>query len=232
MTIKLGGMSDYNGYYLIDNVSFPDISPDPVSISFKKPQKEDKEIKDLPIGERGPQVIDITDQDGVTSRTMTYDVTRAGSKFFKQRIYKGIFPLPDGDHRFDRYPIPTKGVFATGNVDLYGRPIIVVPGSDVKTTYSLTIYPWTEAGVNNGKPFSLLLTPIWTVGGVPVELTQNQAIAKYESDGKFLAKVRGKSKQESIYNAGAYGALISGQQYEIVVKKFPDGKYVDTPGSE
>jgi hypothetical protein len=233
MTIKLGGMSDYNGYYLIDNVSFPDISPDPVSISFKKPQKEDKEIKDLPIGERGPQVIDITDQDGLTNRTMTYDVTRAGSKFFRKRIYKGIFPLPDADHRFDRYPTPTAGVFATGNMDIYDRPVLV-SGDTVKTTHSITIYPWTELGVNNGKPFSLLLTPIWTSmeTGMPVELTQNEAIAKYQADGRFLAKVRGKSKKESIYNAGVYGALISGQQHEIVIKKFPNGKYVNTPGSE
>jgi hypothetical protein len=233
MTIKLGGMSDYNGYYLIDNVSFPDISPDPVSISFKKPQKEDKEIKDLPIGERGPQVIDITDQDGLTNRTMTYDVTRAGSKFFRKRIYKGIFPLPDADHRFDRYPTPTAGVFATGNMDIYDRPVLV-SGDTVKTTHSITIYPWTEGGVNNGKPFSLLLTPIWTSmeTGMPVELTQNEAIAKYQADGRFLAKVRGKSKKESIYNAGVYGALISGQQHEIVIKKFPNGKYVNTPGSE
>jgi hypothetical protein len=68
--------------------------------------------------------------------------------------------------------------------------------------------------------------------GMPVELTQNEAIAKYQADGRFLAKVRGKSKKESIYNAGVYGALISGQQHEIVIKKFPNGKYVNTPGSE
>jgi hypothetical protein len=86
--------------------------------------------------------------------------------------------------------------------------------------------------VNNGKPFSLLLTPIWTVGGVPVELNQAQTIAKYQSDGKFLAKARGKSKVESILNAGVYGELIHGQQQEIMKKKFPNGKYVTTAGSE
>jgi hypothetical protein len=231
MTIKLGGMSDYNGYYLIDSVSFPDISADPVSVSFKKPEKEAKDIKDLPIGARGPQVIDIDDQVGITGRDRSYDVTRAGSVFFKKRTYKGIFPLPDADHRTDRYPLVTNGVFATGNIDLYDRPLLM-SGPEPKTTYSLTIYPWREVGVNRGKPFSLLLTPMWTVDGVPVELTQNQAIAKYESDGKFLAKIRGKSGKESIANAEVYGKLISGQQQEILIKKFPDGKYVNTPGSE
>jgi hypothetical protein len=232
MTIKLGGMSDYNGYYLIESVSFPDISAEPVSIGFKKPEKQAKDIKDLPIGARGPQVIDIDDQVGITARDRTYDVTRAGSVFFKKRTYKGIFPLPDAENTTNRYPLVTNGVFATGNIDLYGRPVLVVPGSDVKTTYSLTIAPYRESGTNGGKPFALLLTPIWTVGGVPVELTQLQTVAKYQSDGKFLAKVRGKSAKEAIANAEVYGKLISGQQQEIIIKKFPDGKYVNTPGTE
>jgi hypothetical protein len=232
MTIKLGGMSDYNGYYLIDGVDFSDISPDPVSITFKKPEPEKAtDIKDLPIGTRGPQVIDVTDQVGITGRDRTYAVTNAGSKFFSKRTFKGIFPLPDADNRLNRYPLVTTGVFAQGNVDLYGRPVLK-SGSSVKTTHSITIYPWTEAGVNNGKPFSLLLTPIWTVGGVPVELTQNQTIAKYESDGKFLAKVRGKSKKEAITNTEVYANVIHGQQQEIIKKRFPNGKYVNTPGSE
>ena len=232
MTVKLGGISTYNGYYLIDSVSFADISPDPVSITFKKPEKQDKDIKDLPIGARGPQVIDVNDQVGITGRDRTYAVTNAGSAFFKKRTYKGIFPLPDADNRTNRYPLITKGVFATGNVDLYGRPVLVVPGSDVKTTYSLTIYPFAEIGTNNNKFFALLLTPIWTVDGVPVELTEEQALEKYLEDGKFLAKIRGKSAKEAIANAEVYGKLISGQQQEIIIKKFPDGKYVNTPGSE
>jgi hypothetical protein len=102
----------------------------------------------------------------------------------------------------------------------------------VKTTYSLTIAPFRESGTNGGKHFALLLTPIWTVGGAPVELTEQQALAKYLADGKFLAKVRGKSTKEAISNAEVYGKLISGQQQEILIKKFPDGKYVNTPGSE
>jgi hypothetical protein len=231
MTIKLGGMSDYDGYYLVSDVSFPDISPEPVTISFKKPEKQPKDIKDLPIGAKGPQVIDIDAQVGITGPSRAYDVTRAGSVFFKNRTYKGIFPLPDAENRTNRYPLVTKGVFATGNVDLYGRPLLM-SGSEPRTTYSLTIYPWRETGVNSGKPFSLLLTPIWTVSGVPVQLTQNEAIAKYQSDGKFLAKVRGKTGKESIANAAVYGKLISGQQEEIIIKKFPTGKYINTPGSE
>jgi hypothetical protein len=158
-------------------------------------------------------------------------VTRAGSKFFKKRTYKGIFPLPDADNRLNRYPLATKGVFATGNIDLYERPVLV-SGIDVKTTYSLA-YPFTaELGVNNNNFYILLLTPIWTVGGVPVELTREQTIDKYMEDGKFLARVRGKSSKEAIANMEVYADLIHGQQQEIIKKRFPNGKYVNTPGSE
>jgi len=225
MTVKLGGMSGYNGYYLINTVSFSDISPDPVSIDFKKPEKEEKEIKDLPIGARGPQVIDVNSQVVVSARNRTFAVTSAGSKFFKARTQKGIFPL-------DSYPVATQGVFALGDIGLYNRPILVTPSGVPKTIHSITITPWVESGLNNGKPFALLLTPIWTIDGQPVEITQQQAIEKYLADGKFLAKVRGKSESERVANASAYGVRLSEQQQEILIRKFPSGKYVNTPGDE
>jgi hypothetical protein len=231
MTIKLMGLSDYSGYYLIDTVTFSDISPDPVSISFKKPDKEPKDIKDLPVGARGPQVIDIDDQEGITERTRTYAVTNAGSSFFKKRTFKGIFPLPNADHRFDSYPIPTAGVFSVGNIDLYERPVLV-DGSDVKTTFSMIVAPYAQTGINNDKFYALLLTPIWTVDDEPVELTQEEAIAKYQLDGKYLARVRGNDTKTAIKNASLYADLIHAQQQEILIRKFPNGKYENTPGSE
>jgi len=231
MTIKLGGMSGYNGYYLIDSVSFADVSPDPVSISFKKPEKQKAtEIKDLPIGQRGPQVIDIQDQVGITGRNRTYDVTIAGAKFFKRRTTKGIFPLPDASNRFNRYPAATKGVFATGNIDLYERPILNF-NSDVATTSAIISYG-VGAGENNGKKFALVLTTMWTVDGVPTQLSVPQTLSKYESDGKFLAKVRGKTEKEARANAIVYINALYEQQFEILLNKFPDGRYVSTPGSE
>ena len=231
MTIKLMGLSDYSGYYLVDTVSFSDISPDPVSISFKKPDKEPKDIKDLPIGARGPQTIDIENQVGIDSRTMTYDITRAGSMFFKKRAVKGIFPLPDADHRTEYYPEHTEGIIISGNIDLYERPVLV-SGNYPKTASPVWIYPWTEAGVNGGKPFTLLLTSIWTIDGAPVQLTNQQTVDKYIVDGKFIAKARGKSKSNSIANAAIYSSSVQAQQGELLIKRFPTGKYVNTPGSE
>jgi uncharacterized short protein YbdD (DUF466 family) len=231
MTIKLAGMSDYNGYYLIDSVSFEDISPNPVSISFKKPEKQkEKEIKDLPIGAKGPQVIDIEDQVGITGRNRTYDVTIAGAKFFKRRTVKGIFPLPDADNRTNRYPTPSAGVFATGNIDLWGRPVLDYE-NDVATV--TPIIKWvTESGVNNGKPYALLLSSIWTVDGEPVRLSDAETYTKYQTDGKFLARVRGKTEKEARANALVYANGLYEQQFEILLKKFPNGNYIAGPGDE
>jgi hypothetical protein len=50
MTIKLSDFGNFDGYYLIDNVSFDELSPDPVTVSFRSPQVQEKEIKQLPVG--------------------------------------------------------------------------------------------------------------------------------------------------------------------------------------
>ena len=230
MTIKLGGLSEYDGYYLISEVSFPDMSPEPVTITFKKPDKQPKDIRDLAIGAKGPQVIDIGDQVGMSGRNRAYDVTVVGAKFFKRRTAKGIFPLPDADNRLNRYPIPSAGVFATGNIDLFQRPVLPFE-SDVATTSAIIAYS-KGAGENRGKPYAIVLSTMWTVGGQPTQLTVPQTLTKYENDGKFLARVRGKTEEEARARALVYINAIYEQQFEILLKKFPNGKYVSTPGSE
>ena len=229
MTIKLGGLSEYDGYYLISEVSFPDMSPEPVTISFKKPDKQPKDIRDLAIGAKGPQVIDIGDQVGIDGRNRAYDATVVGAKFFKRRTAKGIFPLPDAENRL-RYPTPSTGVFATGNIDLFERPVLPFE-SDVATTSAIIFYG-NGAGENNLKKFALVLSTMWTVGGQPTQLNIGQTLTKYENDGKFLAKVRGKTEEEARARALVYINAIYEQQFEILLKKFPNGKYVSTPGSE
>ena len=225
MTIKMNGISDYNGYYLIESVSFSDLSPDPVAISFKKPEKEPKEIKDIPIGTLGPQVIDIEDQVGIDGRTRTYDVFQAGSKFFKNRAIKGIFPLPDADNRTNRYPAKTTGVTQTGNIDIFQRPVLVL--SSAVTTLSPIMVHTRRSGYSE----VAVLASVWGLA-IPEILSQSATIAKYETDGKFLAIVTGSTEKKARANAVAYINRLEAQQYEILMQKFPSGNYVTTPGVE
>jgi hypothetical protein len=125
------------------------------------------------------------------------------------------------------------GLISVGNIPLYSRPILTVAG-EPKTTFSITIFQKPDLSINyNGwKPgnTAVLITPIWTYGGFAVELTEAEAIAKYLSDGLFLAKLDSKA------NAAKYADLIHRQQIEILRIRFPEidyyngGVYSNTPG--
>jgi hypothetical protein len=50
MTIYVDGVPTFEDFYLITEVSFEHMSTNPVQISFKKPEREDKNIVDIPLG--------------------------------------------------------------------------------------------------------------------------------------------------------------------------------------
>lgn len=49
MTIYVGGIPTFEDFYIITEVSFEHMSTNPVQISFRKPEREDKYIVDVPI---------------------------------------------------------------------------------------------------------------------------------------------------------------------------------------
>ncbi len=62
MTVFIGGIPTFTGYYLITQVDFKELSPDPVSITFVTPERNPKDwrdrIKPLPVGTRYPATDD------------------------------------------------------------------------------------------------------------------------------------------------------------------------------
>jgi hypothetical protein len=228
MTAYIGDVPGSNGYYLIDSVSFNDRSPDPVSISFRKPTPEVDKPREIDIGLRFIQ----TSQD---VRVPTRVTPKNGVKPRPAPPDARYFPLPTADTEYNFsavYPRMKSGIIEIGNIPLYSRPVMTVNG-EVKTTFSITKY---IDGSGNEQPkwqsgyTALLITPIWTVGGIAVELTEAEAYAKYQSDGLFLAKLDSPAK------AATYGDLIHRQQIEILRVRFPDidfysgAIYPNTPG--
>lgn len=130
-----------------------------------------------------------------------------------------IFPIPTSAST-TLYPYMGEGLIATGNIDLYNRPVLQSDG-EVKTTYSISYNRYKEAGVNGDEPFTLLLTPIWESGGVAIELSEQKTLEKYKEDGYFLAKCT------SIEIAEYYGMLISEQQALILETRFPNENFYD-----
>lgn len=180
MTIKMEGVPTFDGYYLIDSVTFSDLVPNPVNITFKKPEKEEKEIKDLEIGKRGPQVIDALANTSVIQSQVfrQEDIPR----FFTPPPDMRIFPLPSSTSPLN-YPPATSGVFATGNIDLWDRPVFVVDG-EPRTLYSSTFITRT-VGVNNSKPYALLIPQIWTISSYPVQVCRGKIVSSFRSTDEY-----------------------------------------------
>ena len=57
MTIYVAGVPTFEDFYIITDVSFEHMSTNPVQVSFRKPEREDKYITDIPIGPFGDYVI-------------------------------------------------------------------------------------------------------------------------------------------------------------------------------
>ena len=229
MTAYVGDVPGLNGYYLIDSVSFTDRTPDPVSVNFRKPTLEPKKEKQLPVGLRLLQ----TDADRPIATRVT---PKNGIKPIPLPPNGAYFPLPTPSTEYNfssTYPRMKSGLISVGNIPLYSRPVLTANG-DPKTTFSITIFQKPDLTINyNGfKPgnTAVLITPIWTVGGFAVELTEEQAIAKYLSDGLFLAKL------DTLANAAKYADFIHLQQAEILRIRFPEidfyngGVYPNTAG--
>lgn len=204
MTIRFSGVNNFEGSYLITSVTFDDISPNPVSISFRKPQKEDKEIKQLPIGKRVKQT-NLWNQPDPTITGKSSRISRLPSrasiinsqvKYTPGEVSAAISSGTDGNI----LPLPTvsasvnypryKGyVIEQGNINIFSRPIDYKDGRfDSLFPISVDI---TEPGVNDGNVFSLILATVWyEADGEPVTLAEDFALEKYNIDGLHLGKIR------------------------------------------
>ena len=74
MTVFVDGIPSFVGYYLINSVDYEELSPNPVSISFLTPEKDPKDIVQLPVGPRfaatgdmiGPGILIPFIEEGIT----------------------------------------------------------------------------------------------------------------------------------------------------------------------
>jgi len=204
MTIRFSGINNFEGSYLITSVTFDDISPNPVSVSFRKPQKEEKDIKRLPIGKRVRQTNILTQPDP----TLTNKNSKQSRQELKTSIINSqvqyspgeisaalssgpdsnIFPLPTLSASIS-YPRYKGYVIEPGNINLYSRPINYADARfDSLFPVSFDIQ---ESGVNDDRIFSVILATVWyQEDGEPITLDAASASVKYDVDGLHLGKIR------------------------------------------
>lgn len=263
MTAYVGLVPNMSGYYLIDSVSYNEMVPDPVSVSFRTlTRDEEKEkIELLPLGKTYQQTAVI----GQPIRT-TVEAAKIekGNPISKPSADKRITGenLPTAEFRY-RYPAMEYAnisrtyasvlgkiedstnlrntIIITGNIDLWERPVLLVPNTAGTQTIAYhTLYSITHI-VESGSEFRAILLPlIYTENGMPVMKTEAQAIEKYNAAGgysgtaKHLGVINGPTRNAAILNARDYGYLLSFQQNLIMSKRFPDfslSTIVNTPGS-
>ena len=232
MTIDIKGIPQFSGRYLIDGVSFDDLSPNAVAITFKKPELTEKEKtkRTLAIGTIAKQTNEFFRKDP----SQTGDFGLLSSKTRKlipdserflgitpppespARAKANLFPLPSSKNEL-RYPRVPKtmsaNIYAYGNIGLWSRPIF----KDEVGIYPLdiSIIQVTELLISPD-PIYVLLPNIHIEDGEPQKFaSENEVLAQYVSDGLFLAKVK------DVPTAYTLKTILDQQQVYILSERFP-----------
>lgn len=252
MTAYVGRVPNMSGYYLIDSVSFAEMTPDPVSISFRTltRDEEKEEIKLLPLGKTYEQT-SILDVDNIQIQT-----TAQAAKSKKGTVIKD---KPDsrivGDNQATedepyRYPImPTANIsktyktagfkedstgdknalIITGNIDLWNRPILPLQKRHSDDVIGFETLRTTYKIVTAGSEYRAIILPrIFTDNDIAVRKSEDDVKDRYDDDGGFsgsalhLGVLRGATRKDARLNARDYMFLLDKQQELIMLKRFDD----------
>ena len=248
MTIRLNGFPNYDGDYLIESVNFEDISPNPVSVSFIKPERKEKDIKEIRIGQRykatgvsgvqeQPMPIQISKNTKQNKNyTVSDEVRRTlqispGELPANLSVDQRINPLPSRQFRF-RYP-RIKGALAYGSanptqLNMYNRPIAIL-NSRPTSLYAVSVYVESEPGFNEGNPY-IAIIPRVTLDGSnhPQVLDDLTASAQFLLSASIGGNPEFIAKLPELYYDGTelkslapdYIRLCNLQEIQVLTKRF------------
>lgn len=245
MTIELIGFpGDLDDSYLVDSVSFQDNTPDPVSISFRQPEKKPKDIKDIAIGKKLKQRNLVNSGD--SNRFLA--IEQIGSKNSKEnrpdtqadqnRKMMGLIstdlPLSQtGDPRV--FPLPTilnqqvyprydgsgeVKLLQTGNIDMYSRPTKYVD-SKLTTLAPLIVENVTEPGFNNDDTYVAIIPRVYVdESGEPQAYSESSASSAFISAMSTNSPADFIAKMADLESATDYVKLINHQQVLVLASRF------------
>lgn len=250
MTAYVGRVPNMSGYYLVDSVSFNEMVPDPVSVSFRtltRDEEKDK-IKLLPIGKTYQQTSVIGQPIRTTAQAAKIE---KGNPIAGPAADKRITGdnLPTAEFRY-RYPVmeyanisrtyaaylgkmqdstnSRNTVIITGNIDLWERPVLLIQNNaGTQTLGYQTLFSITHVVASGSEYRAIILPSIYTENGQPVMKTEAEIIEKYNNAGgysgtaKHLGVVAGPTFNEAVLNARDYGILLSLQSDLVTRKRFP-----------
>ena len=184
MTAYVGNVDGFSDFYLIDGVNFNDRTPEPVAVTFRKPEKTEKEKlaqlkkREIAVG----STFESTSLQGIvaiSSPTIPLRTSaKQGNHVIPFQFDARIIPLPSESNQYAYPKTYASESITQGNIPLYSRPILNTSDGDVKTTYSITVYQKTNNDIYNGDfkdapagTIVVLLTPIWEISGVARDIS-------------------------------------------------------------
>lgn len=251
MTAYVGNVPDMSGYYIIDSVSFNEMTPDPVSVSFRTltRDEETETIELLPIGVTYQQTFIAGEKIRTTAeQNAILNVPEIKFSFTDKRITGTNLPDATNVYRYPEMPYANisrtyasergpmsqstndfNSLIITGNLDLYNRPLYVKRNSKNEVVDWQTIFSITHVVEAGSEYRAILLPSIFTEGGEAVIKTDVDAIiARYNSAGgyagtaKHLGVLRGTTFEDAVRNARDYGHLLSIQSSWVFMVKIPN----------
>lgn len=220
MTAYVGNIPNMSGFFLIDSVSFNEMTPDAVTVNFRTPKRDEKKykIRDLPIGKIYPSTI-LSQNPPRISTIEEAAVAASGRAIVRQGIDSRILPIPTASSPATypsmeyanitlAYPMIaddiTEGkpdsqstndrysIVSLGNLDLYNRPILPysLPGTTPDPYGVHTTYSITHVFAAGSEYRAVLLPTIYTEGGVAVMKTNAEVVAQYNAAGGYLGSAK------------------------------------------
>lgn len=216
MTAYVGRVPNMSGYYIVESVSFTEMSPDPVSISFRTltRDEEKEQIKLLPLGATYQQT-SIFD----TNSTLTFRTTveaardRNGKIINKPATDKRISGknMPSATHQYryptmpyanlsKTYPLDFKGLekstldqdalIIVGNMSLWEMPVLPIANKAGIVIGAKSIEPFIKIETFGSSYRAIILPRIWTVDGNAEVVSDSAVLNKYNSAGGYLGTAK------------------------------------------
>jgi hypothetical protein len=184
MTAYVGNIDGFSDFYLIDGVNFDDRTPTPVVVTFRKPEKTDKEKleqlkkREIAVG----NTFEATSLKGITAisnPSIPLKISpKQGNQIIPPQFDARIIPLPTATNEYAYPKVYASENITQGNIPLYSRPILNIGGGDVRTIYSITVYQKTNGDIYFGDFSSgpanmtvVLLTPIWEISSIARDIS-------------------------------------------------------------
>jgi hypothetical protein len=213
MTAYVGTIPNMSGYYLVESVSFNEMVPDPVAVSFRTLTRDEEKdtIQLLPLGKTFYKQTTIGEAPFVT--TIQAAKTRNGLVVTKAKpdtriiapneptsaspyIYP-IMPTANITRTYGGYRIGKNGksisstfdadsLIIRGNLDLWNRPVLPYsdkPGSPIIGYH--TLYSMTIVEQAGSEYRAIILPTIYTENGMAVKKTEAEIEAKYRAAGGY-----------------------------------------------